>query len=65
MICSVLKMISTEIKKINERYPHFYVVITGDYMSRPIVIDTFFFFFGRGLILEGVFYFKRQPKNGV
>ena len=37
MICSVLKRISTEIKKINERYPHFDVVITGDYMSRPVV----------------------------
>ena len=58
-------MISTEIKKINERYPHFDVVITGDYMSHPIVIDNFFSFLGGGLILEGVFYFKRQPKNGV
>ena len=32
IICSVLKRISTEIKKINERYPRFDVVITGDYI---------------------------------
>ena len=52
MICSVLKIISTEIEKINERYPHFDVVITGDYMSRPvvnkIVKDNFFSFLGGG-----------------
>ena len=34
----VIKILADEIKKINERYPHFdEVVITGDYMSRPVV----------------------------
>ena len=33
----VIKILADEIKKINERYPHFDVVITGDYMSRPVV----------------------------
>ena len=33
----VIKILADEIKKINERYPHFDVVITGDYISRPVV----------------------------
>ena len=67
MICSVLKIISTEIKKLNECYPHFDVVITGDYILRPIVNkivkDNFFSFFERGSYIRGVFYYKREPKN--
>ena len=33
----VVKILADEIKKINERYPHFDVIITDDYMSRPAV----------------------------
>ena len=56
IICIVLKRISTQIKKINERYPHFDVVIIGDYMSRPVVnkivkdVVICFFFFWAGVL---------------
>ena len=33
----VVKLLADEIKKINERYPHFDVIITDDYMWRPVV----------------------------
>ena len=33
----VVKILADEIKKKNERYPHFDVIITDDYMSRPVV----------------------------
>ena len=33
----VVKILADEIKKINERYPHFDVIITDDYISRPVV----------------------------
>ena len=52
----ILNRISTEIKKVNERYPHFDVVITSDYMSRPVAVVNKINFLGGGLILEGVLY---------
>ena len=66
----VIKILADEIRKINECYPHFDVVITGDYMSRPvvnkivkdIVIYIFFLFWAE---VEGICYYKRQPKKGV
>ena len=68
-------------------YPHFDVIITDDYMSRPVVNEIVkdiviynilpLFFGGGGVLylrgvyirggleLEGVFYYKRQPKQVV
>ena len=35
----VVKILADEIKKMNERYPHFDVIISDDYMSRPVVSE--------------------------
>ena len=63
----VVKILADEFKKINERYPHFDVIITDGFMSRPVVNEivkdivinikySSSFFLGGGgggLILEG------------